>query len=349
LIYGLCVSVVAAQEQVTVDVVRQAHVSALDHLRTGWVEYERQISRSRNAQLETLVVERLEYMERQRKERAAKKEADGVEERSANELAENSPSIPEQIRKLRSNQEFRHTEERIDFDASSPTWKTTVSDLRNLDQIAEQQELPPILRETMDTSGVTLTGNGLILRQMAWDKRAYVREDVPPSYVGSPLMRCGLEFGILADNIYRDARHSSLTECSREGRPALCIELELDRMKYEVVVDPAIAYRCRRIRVFAEDGGLSFESVYNDYRRVDGFHFAFDYESTNFDSEGNQKRHEKIKVKSARFNQELPKNALKMERTPDTKLSSPDHILNPAAEQWFGIEDIIPRESPVAK
>lgn len=270
-----------------VDAYRKANATALAPLSTAWVEFT--IEESRGDPLPP---------------------------------ADRSRVSAEAVRVAEINWASSHEKATVYLQMQPLAWKLITEDLRDIDRIATDEGFSPARSSTVDSSRTVLAVGDAkanlqpATRHLMIDTQSTGAE--PPGSLA--ILRSPLRFGLIADRVFEDYTNRSITECSVDDKVLNCVAMESDKRRYELVIDPQVGHQYRDLRIYSSDGTLIHEGKARDYRLVDGIHYPHSYETWDFSNEGKLKRHRRLTVTKARFNHELPPDALAVKVPAATKV-----------------------------
>ena len=271
----------------TLDEIREANNACLAAVKTGRVQY---ICESQESET-------------------------GLSPEAARALAKALASRPEELavamKKVELNLE-RRERVAVYFNAEAGEWKRISSDLRNLEHMLAKESLPLEKRASLETSNIELVGGDVLAHFDSASRCLLVDRQAPLPAGTSPILRSPVPFGVVPDYFFQNILSSSIEDSSTNGRAVLRVSLEAPEGKRVLEVDPQIGYHCRQLDLYSRAGELGIRSTFGDYRLVNGVHFPFAFERSEYNSKGDIKRYQKIVVESAEFNHPLPPDALQL-------------------------------------
>jgi len=231
----------------------------------------------------------------------------------------NENSIAYKLKKI-----HNHRRVRVDtiFDCKTKELKSSMADLRDIDALLKEHNLPPEQKETasqwtrtfviQDPYEMNLLGINVL--------------DAPPDlilskcigqYYGSDLIYLGIINKIRLSGDFSP----TLTEINSNGRSLLRIELtrkgqNATKATTKIDCDPSLGYRFRRIEYRSADGRLIWETIADDYRDVNDVNgvvpFPFLYIHRSFDKDGKILRERKYVFEDVRLGVDLSANDFKI-------------------------------------
>ncbi len=201
----------------------------------------------------------------------------------------------------------------VTFDAGGPVWKTERRDLRDIDALLAAGGLPERERVNIDRTRIELRDlelEGLLVARA----NHLLIDDRSKGHVNSidALLATPLRAGCYPDQWITDNAPLSVQECLFEGRRAARLTIELATGTRVLYLDPTIGYRFRRVEVYRADGSLSQLETADDYRKLDGLYYPFNFEQEQYSADGAVTKHLKVSVLHASFNHDLPEGALSL-------------------------------------
>lgn len=229
----------------------------------------------------------------------------------------NENSIEYKIKKI-----HNHRRVKVDtiFDCKTKNLKSSMTDLRDIDALLKEQDIPPVQKPVVSYSRTLVIQDPYEMGLLGIDV-----SDAPPDL---NLSKCigryygfgFIHFGIINKILLSEDFSPALTEINSNGRSLLRIELAVrgqnaTKATVKIDCDPSLIYRFRRIE-WHSDGRLIKETIADDYRDVNDANavvpFPFLYIHRSFDKDGKILRERKYVFEDVRLGVDLSANDFKI-------------------------------------
>jgi len=207
------------------------------------------------------------------------------------------------------------------LDRAGDRVKMTITDLRDIDKLLKERQLPPKQK-------VNVPKLRYFLMQGEYDMEiSDGNASNDPLHLGL-VKRLGhhdifklTSLGVIDEKIIPEHANSTLTEIESDGQPLLRIELTEDRQNAKNTIiridcDPSLGYRFRRIQ-WRSDGQLIKERIADDYRYLNDVNntivpYPFLYIERSFDQEGKLRTETKYVMESVQLGMDLSPDDFKI-------------------------------------
>jgi hypothetical protein len=168
--------------------------------------------------------------------------------------------------------------------------KRIETDLRDVDALIKEYNLPPEQKVNVSQSGISLIkGNYelFVLDSDVFDAPRYLflHEHPPQAVFRFEKFKV---LGVINEKLLSDDYNPVLTAVDSDGKTLLQIKVstkQYPNVKGSIVFDPSLGYRFRRIQ-WHSNGQLISETIADKYRDVNGVPFPFLYIERIFDKDG---------------------------------------------------------------
>lgn len=251
----------------------------------------------------------------------------------------------------KANKHKLNREDKI-IDLKNKRIKNCITDLRDLDALLKQYNLPDEQKTNVSLSRACViqeTYEMILDDDFTEGEPAQLaiteRPGKPPHFMSEML-----SFGVINDKLLSEQNNPTFTEINSVGKKLLRIQLTQKRedvnlpdIDVKIDCDPALSYRLYRIEK-SINGNIGVETIANDYRVVDGVTYPFLYINRNFDLNGNILREIKYTIEKAEFGLDLSAKDLKLlipqgTLVTDTILSMTTFEIEKTA--YMGIDDVL--------
>jgi len=231
----------------------------------------------------------------------------------------NENSIAYKLKKIHNH---RHIREDVILNCKTKELKSSMTDLRDIDALLKEHNLPPKQKETASQWTRTL----VIQDPYEMELLGIDVSDAPPNLNLSKCIGRYYVFGFIHLGIINKIRLSedfsqTLTEINSNGRSLLRIERAVKEQNatkatMKIDCDPSLGYRFRRIEYRSADGRLIWETIADDYRDVNNVNgvvpFPFLYIHRSFDKDGKILRERKYVFEDVQLGVDLSANDFKI-------------------------------------
>ena len=221
------------------------------------------------------------------------------------------------------NKIHNHRRIKVDtiFDFKAKNLKSSLTDLRDIDALLKEHNLPPEQKSTASQWTRTLVIQRpyemeLLGVNVSNEPPDLLLSESPGTYYGFGL----ISLGVIGDRLLSEDYAPTLSEINSKGQSLLRIELTREwqnavKTTIKIDCDPFLLYRFRRIERYS-DGHLIRETIADDYRDVNDVNgvvpYPFLYINRSFDKDGKIRREQKYIIEDAQLGVDLCANDFKM-------------------------------------
>lgn len=227
-----------------------------------------------------------------------------IKEYSNNEAVEGQGGSAEQ--KIAELNRHRLVEVNAAVDIRTGQAKISKTDLRDVDAMLTENELPPERKLSLCLTGTSVSRGAYELWFVdtnVMNGPALIDFHKLPPHAESPFDFLCL--GIVDKSLLSDENNPRLSQVTQDGRSILRVELSCERpggmVHATINCDPTLRYRFRRIQ-WVYNGNVYSEIIADDYRTVNDIQYPFTYIERTFDkSDGKLVYERKITIEQAQF------------------------------------------------
>jgi len=236
-----------------------------------------------------------------------------VEEFDDNRPVSESPAIFKYEKKITTIHKHTRTKADAIIDRHNKTVKKALTDLRDLDELLQQNDLPANQNRNISNTK-TLVIQGTYEMELSTIEEPpmlglFERPD-PPDYMFELLSLGAIDRQLLSED-----NKPVLTEIHSSGKTSLLVNLTVEKARglqeVKIECDPSMGYRFRRIE-WRSNGQLAKETIADDYRNVNGIPYPFRYINRRLDKDGKVRTERKYVIESAELGVSLSANDFKI-------------------------------------
>lgn len=187
----------------------------------------------------------------------------------------------------------KHRQIKVDaiMDYATERVKSTMTDLRDIDKLLKDNDMPPEQKVNVSTTKTLLyhgnhVGSLLPGENFIHSKQSHFMLSEAPG--PARYMFENLSSGVIFNNELSNDWNPTITEVNRANQSLLCINLRSNKdntLNGKIECDPSLGYRFRRIQWYKGDR-LVKEIIADDYKDINGVPYPFLYISRSFDENG---------------------------------------------------------------
>lgn len=206
----------------------------------------------------------------------------------------------------------KHRRFKVDaiMDVATERVKSTMTDLRDIDKLLKENDMPPEQKVNVSTTKTLLYHGNHVGSLLPSDNFIFSKQ---PRFMLSEApgparyMFENFSLGVIYKNELSNDWNPTITEVNKGNRSLLCINLTSSKenaLKGKIECDPSLGYRFRRIQWYQGDR-LVKEIIADDYRDINGVPYPFLYVSRSFDENGGILREKKQVVQEVELGIDL--------------------------------------------
>jgi len=244
-----------------------------------------------------------------------------------------------------------HTDIKVDaiVDSNKSRIKASITDLRNIDELLKQNDLPSIYKGCVNQNGSTVLDNGygMLFKELKEEESSRLTLIKDPGMRNNYLN--AISFGKINKKLLSNDLNPVLTEIQEEGKTLLQIQLSDDSGKKNLFItcDPDIAYRIKKMKTYINNTLIN-ETIADNYKEVNGTPYPFSYTIRKFNTNGEPISEVNYIFEKVQFENDFSEEDFKLFIFKGTKIS--DFYLSQerySAKEtgYISIKDILSRQS----